>query len=119
MLPKASHFYGTKADFSAQFPSIATIKIKVRFRGGGELTYGTPELGHWVDCNRPFCDRGGFLIDPALGEMVAERKTHHEALAACQGMERHPGKGRRAAGIRGPCTQTSELIIDVTYRTPA
>lgn len=125
-LPKASELWreavadgrtltGPGVPFERAFPTVADVTVYVRWQGARDRVFRRGSFGPYIDCDDPACDGGGFRIQSILERMVRDHKITHESVQVCQGQERLPGRGRKPGRVRGPCTRTYQVRVELQF----
>lgn len=109
-----------KTTFSAAFPEVESVRIKVtessyyRWRyGDGSYHYDGNSAGQFLPCHNPRCQRGGFELGDTLRYLVVDQRLEHWSTEAhCIGDEGTP-HGRRKGD---PCDNFFKVEVTVKYK---
>jgi hypothetical protein len=110
-----------KCSFEEAFPTIEDIKIEViRKKGVSIYDKGDTSVytkvnppGEFINCDDPYCYKGGFCIGSIIRDMVRNNATENEIpFIKCQGYIGSP-KGKKKYK---DCFQNFKVKISISYK---
>src|SRR3989344_7490102 len=93
-------FIGTPTTFEKAHPELEDAVIEwthsdFGIKPSGKMKSSLKEIGGFIQCSNPLCQRGGFDIDiEILNPMLDEKETMKKGILTCPGDEGSP-KGRK------------------------
>jgi hypothetical protein len=129
-MDRSDRFLGHATDFAHAYPDLEDVQLESFEKGRGipggmffgEHKYGPPVSlgsgGGLIPCSNDGCHRGGFELEPIIGDMLARKLVSRVGMLVCPGDEGSP-QGRRVGRRCGNILHYRMTLRYKSERAPA